>query len=347
MQMTSVFLHAFPPLVAWAQRWHPPDAAHWKGDAAGAAACAARGASVRELINEVTVPEQPQAAQFNAAGDLVAVAGFAVANGLTVVPVTDEGLGTPATFDLELAERTDIPLDPAGNVIFHPMADIVAVPLNVRNQVVFRRILRDADGAPTAIEPWGNLISTNKWPFVGAFTPDGSHYITSDLMWGPDVRRFYGIVGQGTLTTIALADPAAAEPRHEIVGVQTGGFQSESIAVSPDGTKVAVSSLRATGLPQDSELFDPEASVSLYSFDAESGGLMLIEEERFEAHLPQGLAFDPSGEHLYVGVNEYFDATEPVNRGAIEVWDVGDDGLTRTDVRMPAPRGVHVVQTIE
>ena len=50
MQMTSVFLHAFPPLVAWAQRWHPPDAAHWKGDTAGAAACAARTASVRELI---------------------------------------------------------------------------------------------------------------------------------------------------------------------------------------------------------------------------------------------------------------------------------------------------------
>ena len=275
------------------------------------------------------------------------MAGLAAANGLTVVPVTDEGLGTPATFDLGLTERGDIPFDPAANVYFHPRADIVAVPLTLRNQIAFRRIARDADGTPTGIEPWGNLVATNKWPASGAFTPDGSHYVTTDLMWGPDVRRFYGYVGQGTMTSIALADPDAADPRHEIVGIQAGGFQSESIAMSPDGTKVALSSLRTTGLPQDSELFDPEASVSLYAFDASTGGLTLIEEERFEAHLPQGLAFDPSGDHLYVGVNEYFDATDPVMRGAVELWDVADDGLTRTDVRMAAPRGVHVVQVIE
>ena len=52
MQMTSVFLHAFPPLVAWSQRWHPPDPHHWKHGAIDIAAadCANRPASVRELI---------------------------------------------------------------------------------------------------------------------------------------------------------------------------------------------------------------------------------------------------------------------------------------------------------
>jgi hypothetical protein len=46
--MTSVFLHAFPPLVAWANRWYPGDPHHWKTSARRT--CEAHEASVRELI---------------------------------------------------------------------------------------------------------------------------------------------------------------------------------------------------------------------------------------------------------------------------------------------------------
>ena len=45
-----MFVHAFPPLVAWAQRWYPPDAHHWKGSVAADAACSTQAASMRELI---------------------------------------------------------------------------------------------------------------------------------------------------------------------------------------------------------------------------------------------------------------------------------------------------------
>lgn len=303
-------------------------------------------AAAPRLINAIEVPARPQAAQFNAAGDLVAVVGLPSSNGLTLVPVGPDGFGEARTFDLSLTERGDIPFDPAHNVQLHPSADIVAVPLTLRNQIAFYRVIRDEVGTPTGIEAWGNLVATNKFPIAGTFTPDGRHYITSDLMWGPDVQRFYGVVGQGTLTSIRLADPDAQEPRHEIQGVQTGGFQAESIAVSPDGGKIAISSMRTTGLPRESDLFDPEASVSLYAFDPDTGGMTLIEEERFEAMLPQGIAFDPSGDQLYVGVNEYFDATDPILRGGIEIWNVSNAGLTRTEVRMPAPRGIHVVEVV-
>lgn len=46
--MTSVFLHAFPPLVAWATRWYPSDPHHWK--TTSQRACERKEASVRELI---------------------------------------------------------------------------------------------------------------------------------------------------------------------------------------------------------------------------------------------------------------------------------------------------------
>ncbi|MEM9011422.1 MAG: hypothetical protein AAGE18_09355 [Pseudomonadota bacterium] len=298
------------------------------------------------LLNQVEVPARPQAAQFNAAGDLVAVTGLPTANGLTLVPVGEEGLGTPLTFDLELTDRGDIPFDPAHNVLFHPREDIVAVALTLRSQIAFYRIER-AGGVPSGIRPWGNLVATNKFPIAGAFTPDGRHYITSDLMWRPDVQRFYGALGRGTMTTIRLAAPDSEAPRHEIVAIATGGHQAESIAVNPAGDRIAISSMRTTGLPPESALFDPRASVSLYAFDGETGALSLIEEVFFEAHLPQGLASDPSGSALYVGVNAYFDATDPVLQGGVELWTVEADGLTRTETRMPAPRGVHVVQVIE
>ena len=46
--MTSVFLHVFPPLVAWCSRWHPPDPRHWKATAGHT--CPTDHASVRDLI---------------------------------------------------------------------------------------------------------------------------------------------------------------------------------------------------------------------------------------------------------------------------------------------------------
>ncbi|MDX8350872.1 beta-propeller fold lactonase family protein [Cognatiyoonia sp. IB215182] len=298
------------------------------------------------LVNEARVPVNPQAARLNAAGDLIAVVGFGTDNGLTLIPLSADGLGEAVTFDLGLVARADLPFDPAHSVQFHPTEDIVAVNLTIRNQIAFYRIDRAEDGAPTGIEPWGNLVSTNKFPFVGAFTPDGRHYVTSELMWGPDVERFYGS-SAGTVTSIRVADPGDAEPRHAIQSIVPGGYQGETLAIGPDGDRVAILSLRNTGLTQDDPRFDPQASLSLYALDGETGGLSLVEEEMFEAHLPQGLAFDPSGTALYVGVNEYFDATDPVMRGAVELWTVEVGGVTRTNTRMPAPRGVHGVAVIE
>ncbi|MEM7710826.1 MAG: hypothetical protein AAF264_08780, partial [Pseudomonadota bacterium] len=117
------------------------------------------------LVNEARVPVNPQAARLNAAGDLVAVVGFGTDNGLTLVPLGPEGLGEAVTFDLGLVARADLPFDPAHSVQFHPTEDIVAVNLTVRNQIAFYRIDRAADGTPMGIAPWGNLVSTNKFPF--------------------------------------------------------------------------------------------------------------------------------------------------------------------------------------
>lgn len=305
--------------------------------------------TVPTLVSEVEVPVRPQALHFNSSGDLLAVVGLAAENGLTLVPLNQGQVGQPQTFSIELAERTDIPFDPAHHVRFHPAADIVAINFTLRNQVIFFQIMRSESGEVIGIKQWGNLVTVNRFPMVGEFTPDGRYYITSDLMWGPEVPRFYGYRGQGTLTTIAVAPPDAVGDalQHQLVAVAPAGFQSETLAISADGTLLALSNLRTTGLPLDSDLFNPNASVSLYSVSGETGELTKQDEVLFEALLPQGLAFDPSRHFLYVGVNEYFDHDDAPLQGSIEVWLINDSNrLERTEQRYLAPRGVHVVKVL-
>ena len=301
------------------------------------------------LSSQVVVPERPQAVHFNGKGNLIAVVGLAAENGLTLVPFQQGELGTPQTFLMPLPERTDLPLDLAHHVRFHPSADVLAVNLAVRNQVIFFQVMRTDAGEVTGIEQWGNAVATNRFPFMGEFTPDGRYYITSDLMWGPEVPRFYGYRGRGTLTTIAVASPDEVEDavQHQLVAVATSGFQSETLAISDDGMWLALSNLRTTGLPLDSDLFDPSASVSLYDIDQDTGELTKRDEVMFEAMVPQGLAFDSSGTSLYVGVNEYFDNDAAPLKGSIERWHIDGEGrLERTSQRYSAPRGVHVVKVL-
>lgn len=302
-----------------------------------------------ELISEATVPTNPMAVHFNGKGDLLAIVGLAAENGLTLVPFKQGVLGQPQTFSLGLTERDDIPFDPVHNVRFHTSEDILATNLTLRNQVVFFRVERDTSGAIKGIQQWGNIVAVNRFPLMGEFTPDGRYYITSDLMWGPEVPRFYGYRGQGTLTTIAVGQPEESTDsvQHQLVAVTPGGFQSETLAISDDGALLALSNLRTTGLPRDAELFDPNASISLYKIDSNTGALEKQDEVTFEALLPQGLAFDPSGQQLYVGVNEYFDGVSTSSEGGVEVWNIiNQSKLQQTQQRYRAPRGVHMVRVL-
>jgi Lactonase, 7-bladed beta-propeller len=220
--------------------------------------------------------------------------------------------------------------------------------MTFRNQIVFLAVNRAADGAIT-LAPWGNTVGVNKFPLTGAFSPDGRFYFTSDLMWGMDVEGFFR-TNQGLITTIrvAPADASGEALRHVTTAVSPGGLATETIAVSPDGRLLAALSMRNTGQLPNDPIFDRRAGLSLYRIDAANGALSLVNETLFEAALPQGLAFDPSGELLYVGVNEYA-GEEAHLKGAIEVWNVrsGDTpALTRTDKRMRAPRGVHTVVVV-
>ena len=297
-----------------------------------------------QLVSAVEVNTQPQAIATSPDGSLAAIVGLNVDEGITFVALNEQNLGEPQNFRFDLPERADLQTDEVSFIQWHPSGRFLAINLVNRAQVAFYEIV-SANGSVTDIRPYGNSVQVNKHPLTGCFTPDGKYYITSDLQWGADVPGFFG-VNRGTLTTIRVAS-SEEERQNYSVAVAEGGSASETIAVSPDGQFLVLSNMRNTGLLESDPLYDPEASLNLYSIDSASGVLTKLGEWEYEATLPQGLVFDPSGDYLYVGVNTYSD-DNPL-QGGIEVWQIikEDPQLKRTNTIVRAPRGVHTLAVIE
>ena len=298
------------------------------------------------VVDSVRIGTQPQVVEVNPSGDLIVAITVDADRELAFVSLDDGQFGAVTSFGLELKPSIGvIPLKSTW-VQWHPSGRYIAVNLVDRNQVAFYEVVRDQTGTVSDIRPWGNRVQTNKFPFVGRFSPDGRYYVTSDLQWGIDTEGFYG-VREGILTTVRLADVGASgdEARHTVPHIVVGGWGAETIAFSPDGRFLITSNLRGTGKPDDSPNWTEHASLSLYELNSETGRLTLHGEWPVAGVLPQGLAFDREGRHVFVGVNRYRnDSASP--GGAVEVWRIASESgpsLAATQKRFRLPAGVHTI----
>ncbi|OHV76032.1 hypothetical protein LCM4573_15430 [Rhizobium sp. LCM 4573] len=296
-----------------------------------------------EVAATVEIGTQPQAISLNPAGDLLAAITVDDGQELAFVPVREGRFGAVVRFGLGLPPSGGfIPLKSTW-IEWHPSGRYIAVNLVDRAEVAFYEVVRDSEGAVTAIQPWGNRVQTNKFPFVGRFSPDGRFYITSDLQWGVDTKGFFG-VEEGILTTVRLAGEGSSGEAalHTVPHVALGGWASETILFSPDGRFLVTSNLRGTGKADGDRQWTEEASLSLHELDRETGRLHSRGEWRFPAVQPQGLAFSKDGSVLYVGVNRYRGG----NHGAVEIWNLVTEGgprLERTGTTVRLPPGVHTL----
>jgi len=231
----------------------------------------------------------------------------------------------------------------ATNVDWHPSGRVLAVNLNTLNQVAFFRVA--FKGGRTTLQAWGAPVAVGIDPFVGRFTPDGHHYLTAD--WGRDFRA---TTLEGRLPTrasaisvIRLAPLGAQDVGHRRVGGAPTDLSSEGLAVSPDGRLVATINMRGTALDPASDRFDRQASITLLSFDPQSGSLEKIADHPFEGVLPEGGTFDLSGEHFLAAVFEYHEGLRA--GGGLEVFRVRKSerpALERLG-RLSFPHGAHHV----
>ncbi|MGO1076275.1 beta-propeller fold lactonase family protein [Inquilinus sp. CA228] len=296
------------------------------------------------VIDQVKIGTRPQAIHLSPDGGLIVAVTTDADRELSFIPVRDGRFGAVTRFGLDLPPSGGfIPLKSTW-VQWHPGGRHIAVNLVDRAQVAFYAIERDAAGSVAAMRPWGNRVQTNKFPFVGRFSPDGRFYVTSDLQWGVDTQGFFG-VREGILTTIRLAEPGSDgdAARHTVPHIALGGWGSETIAFSPDGRFLVTSNLRGTGKPDGSPDWTREASLSLYELDGGTGRLTPHGDWPIAAVLPQGLAFDRDGRTLFVGVNRTRDGSPG---GAVEVWRISTEDtpvLEPTGERIGLPPGVHTL----
>ena len=103
--------------------------------------------------------------------------------------------------------------------------------------------------------------------------------------------------------------------------------------------------MRGTGFPPESARFHREASVSLFVFDPAGGAIEKIADYAFEGVLPEGAAFDLTGDHLLVTVFEGHKGASADKGAGLEMFRVvrgARPSLARVG-RVPLPHGVHHV----
>jgi hypothetical protein len=299
------------------------------------------------------IAESPEALAVHPAGTHVAVVSNTPdASVLQLVRWTAEGFGGSAGFDL-----ADLGITggagglrggvTATNVQWHPSGRALAVNVTTQNRVAFFTVDVPASGGMT-VQPWGEPVTTGVDPFVGRFTPDGRHYVTSD--WGrdlaaptleerlPEERSRVGVIAVGEVGPSGIGSPA---PR--VVGAAESDESAEGLAVSPDGRWVATVNMRGTAFPAGSAMFDEHASVSLLRLDGATGELTKIGDYSLAGVLPEGGTFDASGRYFIATVFEGRPGS-PDGSG-LQVYRVGSDddpGLTPVQ-RIPLRHGVHHV----
>ncbi|MGN9907840.1 hypothetical protein ACTMTJ_09835 [Phytohabitans sp. LJ34] len=291
------------------------------------------GSAAPRVHDVATVASMPEALAVSPDGSAVAI--VANPDGRSVLQIIrwdnhHRRLGTPRTIDLAALGVTAPRGDLVTNVQWHPSGRFVAVNVTNRDRVAFVEV-----GSRPRL--FGNLVTTGKDPFVGRFTPDGRHYLTSN--WGRDLTA-PDVEGRlpdqpSTVGVIRLGASGAGEhARHRVVATAPTDRSSEGLAVSPDGRLVATVNMRGTALPPDSPEYDEQASVSLLRLDPASGRLSNARTVLFDGVLPEGGTFDPSG--------RWFLATVYQDTPGVQIFRVATGELV-ADRKIDLPHGVHHV----
>ncbi|MBY5768734.1 lactonase family protein [Rhizobium leguminosarum] len=305
------------------------------------------------LSDTVEIEAFPEALSLSPDGESVAVvSNTPEASFVQIVAYRDGRFSRLARFDLaDLGVRGSEPAPRGGvtstNVHWHPSGRFLAVNINTQNRVAFFEVT-GANDAPI-LRPWGNVVEVGADPFVGRFTPDGRHYLTAN--WGRNftAKNLEGRIPQtpSTISVIRLADPATSpqSARHDLLGGAETGLSSEGIAISPDGQLVATVNMRGTAFPPGSARFHRDASVTLLSFDPATGAIARLADYPFEGSLPEGGAFDRTGDHFLATVFQGHDGAWPEAGPGLEVFRVakGDRPALKRLGRVPLPHGVHHV----
>ncbi|MEZ0541428.1 WD40 repeat domain-containing protein [Fibrella arboris] len=270
-----------------------------------------------------------------AGGALTAVA--LAPNGTSLIVASTEAGKELKLIDLDASSKPKYVLTSASpvpgvaitDVTFHPSGQFVAYTTTAGEVGLMKYVVDEKTKKPyTAAH--GKAVKVGTQPGSGKFTPDGKYYVVAD---SKDNKVF--VVEFGT-------DEAPVDAK--IVSQVATSEVPEAVAVSPDGSVVAVVSSMQSGQP----FTNAAAGKSEIALFALSGGQLAAGgKTQIDGVMPQAVEFDKTGDNLAVAVPEYLDYG--LRNGGIEFYKVtkgAQPSLTKQPGRISVTRGVHAIRVV-
>ncbi len=286
-------------------------------------------------VKKLTGGTNPTAIAMNPTGNNLILATGDVDKELKLVEYGANGL--PSRI---LTSKSPAPGQQITDLTFHPGGQFVAYTIAGTQEIGLMKYAIDAATKKPYVLPHGKPVKVGAMPGSGKFTADGAFYVVADA------KKAIGAGGTGAGEVFVVQFSTEDTPgEHKIASQVATGEAPEAVAISPDGSMVAVINAGQSYQPFGNAAAG-KSSISLYSL--KEGKLTLAAETPMEGVYPQAIEFDKNGDALAVGVAEYLDFGNNRN-GGIEFYTVtkGDKpALTKQPGRINVARGVHALKQI-
>jgi DNA-binding beta-propeller fold protein YncE len=246
------------------------------------------------VIGTINVGKQPSGMAISSKGDLALVA--------------NRGDGTISVLSIrgkDVLVLDTIPVGAAGDQVSavaitpdskHALAVKAAANKVALLNIDGQKVSYDKRDLPAGIFPYNIVV-----------TPDGKLALTADTGNGGS--------SDGNVDTVSVIDLEANPPR--VIDHVTVGDSPEGLAVSPKGDLVVTVEARGSNMPKTANFYHPTGAVSALKIDGKKvtdvGSINV-------GSLPEGVAFGPDGNYLYVG--NFIDQ---------DLWVLRVDGAKLTD----------------
>lgn len=230
-----------------------------------------------KLVDTVAVGKQPSGMAISKKGDLVLIANR---NGKSVSVLSIVNGKVTAIGDVAFEqEAAAVAITPDGKRAF--------VCLNLANRIAVLNI----DGQKVTYDKTMDIpVAFN--PYNVDVTPTGKFVLAATT-------------GAGKNNGDAMVVIEAGGPHPHVVDIMTPGTAPEGFAISPDGKWVVAALLLGTGAKQSDWFKTKTGEVVLMSLDSATGELNIRHRAK-AGGLPEGVAFSPKSDYVYVG--NYFDS---------------------------------------
>jgi DNA-binding beta-propeller fold protein YncE len=250
------------------------------------------------LIDTVVVGRQPSGLSISAKGDLALIANR---DGKSVSVVSIQGMTVKTVGEVPLGQQ-------AAAVVVAPDGKRAFVCMNLVNKIGVLAI----DGQNVTYDKSMDIPSAFN-PYNIDITSDGKYVVASNT-------------GAQQNNADAEVIIEATGPHPHVIDVMAPGTGPEGFAISPNG-KIAATPLLLGTSAKDGDWFKTKAG-ELVVMSIGTDGKLAVTARAPLGGLPEGIAYSPNSEYIYVG--NYFDKD-------VQVFHLAGGALTEAGPRLKLP----------